>query len=69
MGSLKISGTVVVEGDNANTFLTNIASLDANTEQVFVTAVRAQDHKFQILDSTGTSFDTFYGANTDPAGA
>ena len=65
--SVKINGTIVFES-NADTtvHMLNIASIDANTEQQFITAVRDQDHKFLIQNSAGTTYATFYGANTDP---
>jgi len=65
--SVKINGTIVFES-NADTtvHMLNIASIDANTEQAFVSAIRSQDHKFLIQNSAGTTQGTFYGANTDP---
>lgn len=67
--SLKINGTIVIESDNANTNLINVASIDANTEAVFLDAVRGQNHGFTIATSGNVNVGTFYGANTDPGGA
>ena len=68
--SISINGTVVFASNTAvgQVYLENIASLDANTEAEFIQAVRAEDHKFITVNSLGTTFETFYGANNDPAG-
>jgi hypothetical protein len=66
--SVKINGTIVFES-NADGFvhLLNIPSVDANTQVQFVEAIRSQNHTFSIQNSAGSTYATFYGANTDPA--
>ena len=68
--SISINGTVVFASntDVSQVYLENVASIDANTEAAFITAIRSEDHKFLIQNSAGTTYATFYGANNDPAG-
>lgn len=59
---IKVGGTEVIA---ANGYLINIASLDSVTQETFIQAIRNLDHKFITVDSSGTTMETYYGANND----
>lgn len=62
MSGLKVGGTEVIA---ANGYIINIASLDARSQETFIDAIRFFDHKLVMVDSSGTTKQTLYGANND----